>query len=207
MSNGIHRHPVWRTPYPGSQSVGACLMAKPPSSDIQVSFSFAKTSKHLIPFSLKLPSISYPWTSNCSTLVSSNLFPQKHFHPNKCHLKILALTIPSYPDTQLLPPFCPQLPSFSSCTQLNPSFCLGSPWREKACVWKDALKILPDTHSIYSEGEKRNPNNRKCISDTDKEFFLFLPGYRLMEQYNVITSSYHVKKTQDNIFQMCSVIL
>lgn len=182
-------------------------MAKPPSSDIQVSFSFAKTSKHLIPFSLKLPSISYPWTSNCSTLVSSNLFPQKHFHSNKCHLKILALTIPSHPDTQLLPPFCPQLPSFSSCTQLNPSFCLGSPWREKACVWKDALKILPDTHSIYSEGEKRNPNNRKCISDTDKEFFLFLPGYRLMEQYNVITSSYHVKKTQDNIFQMCSVIL
>lgn len=139
-------------------------MAKPSSSDIQVSFSFAKTSSHLISFSLKLPSISHPWTCSPLTLIFSTLFPQKHFYPNKCHLKILALTIPSYSDTLLLPPFCPQLPSFSSCTQLNPSFCLGSPWREKACVLKDVLKILPDTYSTYSEGEERNPKITTNVS-------------------------------------------
>lgn len=172
MSNGIHRRPVWRAPHPGSQSVGACLTAKPSSSEVQVSFSFAKTSNYLIaktsnyliPSSLKLPSISHPWTCSPSTLVSSTLFPQKCFYPNKCHLKILALTIPSCSDTLLLPPFCPQLPSFSSCTQLNPSFCLGSPWREKACVLKDVLKILPDTYSTYSEGEERNPKITTNVS-------------------------------------------
>lgn len=172
MSNGIHRHPVWRAPHPGSQSVGVCLTAKPSSSEVQVSFSFAKTSNYLIaktsnyliPSSLKLPSISHPWTCSPSTLISSTLFPQKRFYPNKCHLKILALTIPSRSDTLLLPPLCPQLPSFSSCTQLNPSFYLGSPWREKACVLKDVLKILPDTYSTYSEGEERNPKITTNVS-------------------------------------------
>lgn len=131
-------------------------MATPAPSDLQVSISSAQTPNHLIPSSQKLPSISHPWTFSPLTLLSSSPFPPETFPSQRmppqspCPANSL---IPSHPCSSH--PSALSCPLFSSCTWLNPSSCLGSPWREKACVLKDVLKILPDTYSTYSEGGKK----------------------------------------------------
>lgn len=140
---------------------GACLMATRASSDLQVSASSAQSSNDLIPPSLKLPSTSHPWTFSPSTLLSWGPFPPETFlsqqMPPQSPCPAHSL-IPKHPCSSH--PSALSCPLFSSCTWLNPSFCLGSLWREKACVLKDVLKILPDTYSTYSEGGKKNPKQQ-----------------------------------------------
>lgn len=55
---------------------------------------------------------------------------------------------------------------------------------------------------LFRRGRKKPKNNKKYISNTDKEFFL--PGYLLMEEYDVLTSSYHLKKLKTT-FSECVV--
>lgn len=148
----------------------------------------------LIPFcpEFKPPNPLFPRTSQYflqpSTLQSCS--PQKHFCPNKCHLKVRSLisrhSSSSHPSALICP-------LFSSCTGPNPYFCLRSLWREQAWVLKNVLKKSSQTCTVFIwKGERKpkakqtNKKSNKYISDTDKKLFLHLPGYLLMDEYDTL---------------------
>lgn len=143
------------------------------SSDLQVSSSSAHSSNHLIPSFLKLHCISHSWTFSPSILLSSSPFPPKTLlsqqmppqSPCPAHSLVPKHSRSSHPSAL-------SCPVFSSCTWLNPSFCLGSSHREKACVLKNLLKILPDTYSAYSEGIGKKKKKEEEKTKPQQQMYL-----------------------------------
>lgn len=159
-------------------------MATPASSDLQVSSSSAWSSNHLIPSSLKLPSISHPWTFSPSTLLSSSPLPPETFLSQQ-----MPPQSPCRAQTALLfPPLCPQLPSLQQLHMTEPILLSWFSMERKSLCFEGCFKNSPrHIQYLFRRGDPPPPpNNNKCISDTDKKLFLRFPGYLLMEEYDVL---------------------
>lgn len=177
-------------------------MATPASSDLQVSSSSAWSSNHLIPSSLKLPSISHPWTFSPSTLLSSSPLPPETFLSQQ-----MPPQSPCRAQTALLfPPLCPQLPSLQQLHMTEPILLSWFSMERKSLCFEGCFKNSPrHIQYLFRRGDPPPPQTTTNVSQiqtrSSSYASLVICWWRNMMYF---TSSYPPK---ESISQICCVTL
>lgn len=163
---------------------------------------FWPTSLILFCPELKPPNPFFPKTAQYFPSLDFQSFNPPLFKPvppRNISVPTNATSSPRRAQTALLfPPLCPQLPSLQQLHMTEPILLSWFSMERKSLCFEGCFKNSPrHIQYLFRRGKKKNQNNNKCISDTDKKLFLRFPGYLLMEECDVLHIFIPPTETQD----------